>query len=342
MRKRMMFLTIIMVCVLALSGCQCKHVWEQATCETPQICSKCDETSGAALGHSWEAATCTASETCTTCGKIRAKALGHVWTEATCMQAETCSACGMTQGEPLEHSWTEASCMQAETCDACGMTQGEPLEHDWVEANYQEPKICTVCETIEGEPEEAAFVQSGIEAKSGAEGAEYAMTIEDIPITVRVISRQENGPGEDYAAQDGYVWLQATVRLTAEEYLSSLDTGMPIFDDVTDYYNLEKFNASLGTYTDEERDQEITTFTVNYYGTDYTDCYLVVGETQVVAPKDNEDGLGSVTYTNYFHIPEGYDGIVLIYGDNTRLEEEYEGDNRKLFQDENTLFLRLC
>lgn len=341
MKKKMILLTVALMCVLMLSGCKCKHVWQDANCETPQVCSKCGETSGAALGHSWEAATCTAPETCATCGKIRGLALGHTWTEATCTQAETCSSCGMTKGEPLEHTWTDATCMQAETCSACGMTRGDPLEHVWVEANYQEPKICDVCETVEGEPETAAFVRNGIEAKSGEEGAEYAMTVADVPVTVRVTYCQEIEPENDYAALDGYVWLQTTVRLTAEAYLSALDTDMPIFSDFTDYYDIEGYNNSLGTYTDEKLEQEMTTFTVNYYGTDYTDCYLVMGEPEVVAPKDSEDGLGSVTYTNYFHIPQGYDGVVLIYGDNTRLETEYEGDYMKLLQDENTLFLRL-
>ena len=44
---------IIICCVILTSfcSCQCKHLWEDATCITPSYCSKCGETQGEALGH---------------------------------------------------------------------------------------------------------------------------------------------------------------------------------------------------------------------------------------------------------------------------------------------------
>ena len=44
-------LAMLMVCTVVLSGCGCKHVWAEATCEVPKTCIECGETEGEALGH---------------------------------------------------------------------------------------------------------------------------------------------------------------------------------------------------------------------------------------------------------------------------------------------------
>ncbi len=73
--------TVAIVLSFALSGCiassilpdsnstsnggastTCSHIWIDATCEVPKICSKCGKTSGQALGHT------TTSGTCSRCG----------------------------------------------------------------------------------------------------------------------------------------------------------------------------------------------------------------------------------------------------------------------------------
>ena len=44
-------LAMLMVCAVVLSGCGCKHVWAEATCEVPKTCIECGETEGEAPGH---------------------------------------------------------------------------------------------------------------------------------------------------------------------------------------------------------------------------------------------------------------------------------------------------
>lgn len=313
MRRKMILLTVVVMCALVLSGCQCKHVWMDATCETPQVCSKCDEISGAALGHRWENATCTTAEKCKTCGKIRGDALGHTWSEATCTLPETCSVCGEIQGEPLGHIWTEA--------------------------NYQQPKTCSVCEVTEGEPKPGIFAANGREIQPAALGVKYAMTVGGIKVSVSLEKCAEIEPEGDHKALDGYQWLEVTTRMEAEDDLAKLEHSMPVYTNFTDYYDIQGLLNSLKSQGTEE--QPATGFCVNYEGTDYPDCILVPGPVKPVSPEDSENGVGYMTVTGYVHIPQDYDGFMLVFGDNIRLEEEYEGDQTKLFADENTIFLRI-
>ena len=70
---------IIVCCMISitLTSCQCKHIWEDATCTNPSYCRQCGETQGTALGHSFEPATCTAPSRCRNCSKTQGVALGH-------------------------------------------------------------------------------------------------------------------------------------------------------------------------------------------------------------------------------------------------------------------------
>ncbi len=150
MKKRFVLLLLAVLCLLALSGCACEHVWEEADCTTPKTCSECSETEGAPLGHSWLAATCSAPKTCENCGETEGEALPHTFADATCSAPQTCSVCGETEGEALPHSFADATCAAPKTCTVCGTTEGEALEHSWVDATYTAPKTCTVCGATEG------------------------------------------------------------------------------------------------------------------------------------------------------------------------------------------------
>lgn len=313
MRRKMILLTIAVMCAVVLSGCQCKHVWMDATCESPQICSKCNEVSGAALGHKWESATCTTAENCKICGKIRGDALGHIWTEATCTLAETCSVCGEVQGEPLGHVWTDA--------------------------NFQQPKTCSVCEATEGDPIPGTFAEYGREILPAELRVPQVMTVGGIKVTISLEKCVEIEPEGDHKTMDGYQWLEITTRMEAEEDLAKLEHSMPVYTNFTDYYDIQGLLDSLKPQGTEE--QPATKFCVNYEGTDYPDCILVPGPVNSVSPEDSENGVGYMTVTGYVHIPLGYDGFMLMFGDNIRLEKEYEGDLQKLFADENTVFLRI-
>lgn len=51
--------------------------------------------------HVWEDATCTAPKICSACGTTEGDELGHTWVDATTEAPKTCSVCGATEGEKL-------------------------------------------------------------------------------------------------------------------------------------------------------------------------------------------------------------------------------------------------
>ena len=79
MKKKTVFLILIMACILLLSACKCEHQWIEADCVTPRTCSECQETEGAPNGHSWMAASCEAPKTCEVCALTEEEAKGHSW-----------------------------------------------------------------------------------------------------------------------------------------------------------------------------------------------------------------------------------------------------------------------
>ena len=140
---------VILLCLL-LTGCECKHEWQAASCDTPKTCSKCQFTEGVALDHTWADATCAAPKTCTGCGKTEGEALPHTWVDASCAAPKHCSVCKATEGEALGHSWKEATCKAPKTCSVCKATEGEALGHSWKEATCTSAKACTRCNQKEG------------------------------------------------------------------------------------------------------------------------------------------------------------------------------------------------
>lgn len=119
-------IALVLLVALLLSGCACQHEWADADCTSPQICTKCQETTGEALGHSW--------------------------TEATCETPQTCSRCGVTQGQALGHQWDAPDCITPATCRICGLTDGEPLGHDydaWAQADSDMTHTCLICGNVE-------------------------------------------------------------------------------------------------------------------------------------------------------------------------------------------------
>lgn len=124
-------LALLLVFILILSGCSCRHAWTAADCTKPQICAKCQKVSGEPLGHSWEDATCELPQTCSRCGKTQGQALGHEWTAATCVSATTCQHCGLSDGQPLGHSygsWQTSGANMTHYCLTCGDSQTVPYD----------------------------------------------------------------------------------------------------------------------------------------------------------------------------------------------------------------------
>lgn len=313
MRKKMILLVIAVICVMALSGCKCKHQWQAATCDTPQTCAKCNEVSGVANGHKWQ--------------------------EATCTVAKTCKVCGLISGEPLGHAWMDATCTTAKTCTACGETEGEALEHTWQEANYQQAKTCTACGETEGEAKAAFFEENNLKIQTAELGKDYTVNAGGTPFIIRVES-YDPVTSSTYEAADGYEWKKLVVRVSVEEYTASgsEDQKMPLFMNTLDFYEPTEVYESLRTV--QEENPKVQSFQVNYCGKDYSKCLMVYEGSQVFQAEAPATGGGFVMTTS-FRIPQGYDGIVLFYGDGDRLEKEYEGNYEKLFTDENTLFLHL-
>lgn len=130
MKKSILVCLLALVMVLAMTGCACEHVWQDANCVNPKTCSECGETEGAPLGHTWKAATCTEAKTCETCGAVEGEAKGHTWVEATCTEAKTCSECKLTEGEALGHVWQDATTEAPKTCATCAATEGERIITD--------------------------------------------------------------------------------------------------------------------------------------------------------------------------------------------------------------------
>ncbi len=144
---KMMVLLGLLCCMLY--GCGHSHIWIEATCSRPKMCSECGETEGEALGHDWKEATCIKPQTCSRCNRTEGDPLGHKWNKATCTEPKTCSRCNMTDGKALGHDVPSVSCTQSTTCKRCG-EKVPALGHKWKQATCTEAKTCLRCGKTEG------------------------------------------------------------------------------------------------------------------------------------------------------------------------------------------------
>lgn len=293
----------LMVSTMALlTGCHMSHDWQEATCITPRTCLTGGETEGEVLGHTWVDATCTEPKTCSVCGETEGEPLGHIWVEATCSEAKHCSVCGVTEGEPLEHTLTEANYQQAATCTVCGEIVGEPLQaefetYGWVhEAELDTPyPYTTPCYTSQ------AYATTG------------TVTFSDYEVFASDATHE---------ALEGYEWHAVTITFYFE-------------DDNVKNYGIYGSRFSRRNYYQDELEGEITHYTVNYYGEDYTECAAYQEETVF-----SWDDIGRLTiqWCYYERVPEGYDGdMLVIFTDDTDLTVSSFGD----VEADNVLYYRL-
>ena len=84
MKKSILLVGSLLVCLFLLVGCSCKHQWADATCLTPKTCTLCEEFEG--------------------------EPAGHKWVEANCELPKTCMVCSATEGQPLAHSEAVRDC----------------------------------------------------------------------------------------------------------------------------------------------------------------------------------------------------------------------------------------
>ena len=57
MKKKIVCLFLAILILSMLAGCSCQHEWQEATCTSPKVCSKCGETEGSVVAHiqgAWE------------------------------------------------------------------------------------------------------------------------------------------------------------------------------------------------------------------------------------------------------------------------------------------------
>lgn len=145
MIKKLLALTLTILCLCILTGCSCTHEWADASCLNPKTCSKCEAVEGEALGHDWLDATCDTPKTCFRCDAAEGEAFGHNWQEATCQSPKTCTVCHKTEGKPSHsfNAWfgnpdtgdTEPETMYR-TCFVCKTSEEQPFDLDLVMEQY--------------------------------------------------------------------------------------------------------------------------------------------------------------------------------------------------------------
>ena len=278
---------------------------------------------GCCMSHDWKEATCTEPKTCTKCGKTEGEAQGHTWAEATCTNPKTCSICGKTEGEALAHTWVEATCAEPKHCNMCDETEGNTLEHVLTEANYQQASTCEVCGETVGEPLQADFEKYGLICNAKVD-TPVSFKVPDyntseLTATAEVtFSDYEIFASDDiYEALDGYEWRAVTVTVISQ--------NGHIAWTASDYYTVTAYDSY---------DEDKGTYTVNYNGTDYTEC-----EYDEDAMQDGWDGdVYTAQYRCFFRVPIGYDGRTIYFY--TRGNEK-NGDYINDRADENTVIFRL-
>ena len=125
MKRSILYCILIVVTLLALTACACKHQWNTASCTEPKLCTLCNTTEGEPTGHSWVDASCTTPKICTLCEEVEGTALGHSWVDATCEQPKTCTLCAVTEGEAAGHSWAEWTRVETDAHQVCNICATE-------------------------------------------------------------------------------------------------------------------------------------------------------------------------------------------------------------------------
>lgn len=287
MRKRIYTVLLMLSLIMIMSGCCISHDWQEATCTEPRTCSKCGQTEGEALGHTWVEATCTEPKTCSVCGATEGEALGHMLTEANYQEAAICEICGATEGEPLQADF-----------EMYGLTEHLvelDKEYDYIVMCYDDHSYTTVGKIIFSNYETFTY---GIPEKSG-----YFTITSGLP----------EEPGYEYKV------VEAAITFGDE---NAMQYGEDVYCRHENYYDIVGFDDSL-----QDRDDGWTQFTVNWKGTDYTECMdMMVGEWEY-----HDDSSCTLHVIYVTRVPVGYDGYVEGF-----YNEQVEPDAQYIFDVDNT------
>ncbi len=241
------------------------------------------------------------------CALLTGCCLSHEWQEATCEVPKTCAKCGETEGEALGHSWQDAACTEAKICSVCAATEGEPLGHkDLTEANYQQAAVCGVCGEEVGEPLTPGYEKLKVPGKffEVGETVDYVTNCYEDPSRtttgkLSVVNYETFESDETHPAKEGYEWKIVDFEIVFSDAEAN-KYGCSIRGGSWDFYDINEEES----YEDTTENSE---FEVNWYGTDYTECW---GEFSL-----DSTGWIDGTLTYYLHyetcIPVGYDGQVV-------------------------------
>ena len=151
MKKALIIILSLLATVIFMNACskECEHSWSDATCASPQTCSKCSATQGTVndAAHDYQGGSCTQGAICTVCNKQEA-APGHVWQSASCLSYQSCQNCD-AKGAYKDHTWLEADCTHPKRCSDCHTTEGEAGGHIYEAGSCDTTRKCTVCKTAQ-------------------------------------------------------------------------------------------------------------------------------------------------------------------------------------------------
>ncbi len=280
MKKTVLLLLCLLLCV-CLAACEkCEHQWKDASCEVPMSCPLCDATQGTVAGHQWQ--------------------------EATCLTPKTCAVCGATEGSVTnDHLWQDATCKAPKTCSRCNLKEGEPLEHELMDPNYHDPKTCKNCDYTEGEPLPPLYatfpvnvINAQVDTVYDYKTACYLKGHETVG-KLTLENYQVFTSDETHEAVDGYEWHRVTVKIVFSDN-DAVKYGFTVKSAVDDYFC--GLPEDGNGYTDQ--------FTANFHGQVYDQCLMANSQGVYSEWVDS-----ACTYTAEYawRVPKGYDGFLIMF-----------------------------
>ena len=235
MKRFAMILALVLVLVVALTGCKCEHEWTPADCHTPKTCNLCQLTEG--------------------------EPLAHVFADATCVTPQTCTLCGDTQGELAPHPWEEANCQNPKTCQFCGTTEGGLGDHIWLDATTDAPKTCSLCAVTEGEKIETdpRFTTAATRDIQGIWACEHTFTgedlgmaefLEEVPVTLLIKLEPNGGFKTSVQVNDDGAYMDVIRKVTVDFVYETYET-MGMDKAATDTEIMETYGKTVEEYAEE-------------------------------------------------------------------------------------------
>lgn len=219
--KRMTCMLLTAALLLSLAGCSCQHEWTAPGCETPAVCTKCEETGEAALGHDFAEASCEEPETCTRCGLAQGETLPHQFGEWEMRNPEmyrSCIVCGAEERTDMDYElylqrklpgqWDFAGAVTA-----FGTMTAKDLNWNAVgfNANFSENGTCRIFNGTE-------FFDAAWEYKEHTSENETYITVYFDDGSQALMCLQENGGEEKlifFYDETQYTWMTRMDQLAA-------------------------------------------------------------------------------------------------------------------------------